>query len=161
MQHLLPVWRDDASCLHRMLTQLFQYNNIHTTCRYDVTLFKCSDDLELAYWLTLLYCGLSFLCFAATTCALVTLIYILTIHQTTSRLSFYVLCIIPSTFKVYIVYQATSPGDGKTSCKVWLTSVERLRCSNDVKTRNLLNFAGVSQTKEPISAVSGLKFTIL
>jgi len=36
-----------------------------------------------------------------------------------------------------------SPGDGQTSCKVWLTSVERRRCSNEAKTRNQLKFAGV------------------
>jgi len=36
--------------------------------------------------------------------------------------------------KVYI--ECTSPGDGQTSCKVWLISVERPRCSNEAKTRN-------------------------
>ena len=30
----------------------------------------------------------------------------------------------------------TSSGDGRASCKVWLTSVERRRCSNEAKTRN-------------------------
>ena len=34
-------------------------------------------------------------------------------------------------------------------------------CSNAAKTRNQLKFAGVPQIVEPISAVSGLKFTIL
>jgi len=34
-------------------------------------------------------------------------------------------------------------------------------CSNDAKTRNPLKFAGMPQTPEPISAVSGPKFTIL
>ena len=34
-------------------------------------------------------------------------------------------------------------------------------CSNASKTRNQLKFAGVPQTPEPISAVSGPKFTIL
>ena len=34
-------------------------------------------------------------------------------------------------------------------------------CSNAAKTRNPLKFAGVPQTPEPISAVSGRKFTIL
>jgi len=57
--------------------------------------------------------------------------------------------------------QWTSPGDGQTSCKVWLTSVERHRCSNEAKRRNPLKFAGVLQTRQPISAVSGPKFTIL
>ena len=33
-------------------------------------------------------------------------------------------------------------------------------CSNAAKTRNLMKFAGVPQTLEPISAVSGPKFTI-
>jgi len=34
-------------------------------------------------------------------------------------------------------------------------------CSNAAKTRNQLKFAGVPQMAEPISAVSGPKFTIL
>jgi len=34
-------------------------------------------------------------------------------------------------------------------------------CSNAAKTRNRLKFAGVPQTPEPISAVSGPNFTIL
>jgi len=34
-------------------------------------------------------------------------------------------------------------------------------CSNAAKTRNLLKFAGVPQTGQPISAVSGPKFAIL
>ena len=34
-------------------------------------------------------------------------------------------------------------------------------CSNAAKTQNLLKFVGVHQTPEPISAVSGPKFTIL
>jgi len=55
----------------------------------------------------------------------------------------------------------TSPGDGQTSWKVWLTSVERHRCSNEAKTRTPLKFAGVPQTRQLISAVSRLKFTIL
>jgi len=55
--------------------------------------------------------------------------------------------------KMYI--QCTSPGDGQTSCKVWLTSVEWHRCSNKAKMRNPLKFAGVPQTCQPISAVSG------
>ena len=57
--------------------------------------------------------------------------------------------------------KCTSPGDGKTSWKVWLVSGGRRRCSNEGKTRNSLKFAGVSQTPETISAVSGPKFTIL
>ena len=37
----------------------------------------------------------------------------------------------------------------------------RVPCSNAAKTRNPLKFAGVPQTPEPFSAVSGPKFTIL
>ena len=55
-----------------------------------------------------------------------------------------------------IVY--SSPGDGQTFCKILLTSIERRRCS---KTRNRLKFAGVAQTHQQISAVSGSKFTIV
>jgi len=44
--------------------------------------------------------------------------------------------------------------------KVWLASGERRRCSNEGKTRNTLTRL-VSQTPEPISAVSGPKFAIL
>jgi len=57
---------------------------------------------------------------------------------------------------VYIVYQ---PKDSQTSCKVLLASGERRRCSNKTNTRNPLKFAGyVPHTRQPISAVSGLKF---
>ena len=45
--------------------------------------------------------------------------------------------------------------------KVWLTPTTRVPCSNAAKTRNQLKFAGVPQTTGPISAASGLKFTIL
>jgi len=45
--------------------------------------------------------------------------------------------------------------------KVWLTPTTGVPCSNVAKTRNLLKFAGVSQTNEAISAASELKFTIL
>ena len=37
----------------------------------------------------------------------------------------------------------------------------RVPCSNAAKTQNTLKFVGVPQTPEPISAVSGPKFTIL
>ena len=57
--------------------------------------------------------------------------------------------------------QCTSPGDGQTSCNVWLASGDRRRWSNEGKTRNRLKFAGVLQTGKPISAVSGPKFAIL
>jgi len=55
----------------------------------------------------------------------------------------------------------SSLGDGQTSCKVWMASGERRRCSNEVKTRNTLKFAGVSKTRQQISAVNRPKFTIL
>jgi len=44
---------------------------------------------------------------------------------------------------------------------VWLTPSTRVPCSNAVKTRKPLKFAGVLQTSEPISSVSEPKFTIL
>ena len=44
--------------------------------------------------------------------------------------------------------------------KVWLTPTARVPCSNAAKTRNPIKFAGVPQTAERISAVSGPKFTI-
>ena len=44
---------------------------------------------------------------------------------------------------------------------VWLTPTTRVPCSNAAKTRKPLKFAGVPETPEPISAVSGPKFTIL
>jgi len=44
---------------------------------------------------------------------------------------------------------------------VWLMHTARVLCSNAAKTRNLLKFAGVPQTRQQISAVSGQKFTIL
>ena len=43
----------------------------------------------------------------------------------------------------------------------WLTPTTRVPCSNAAKTRNLLKFAGVPQSRQQISAVSGPKFTIL
>jgi len=57
--------------------------------------------------------------------------------------------------------QCSSPEHGQILCKVWLASGERRRCINEGKTRNPLKFAGVSQTLEPISAVSWPKFAIL
>ena len=44
---------------------------------------------------------------------------------------------------------------------VWLTPTTRVSCSNAAKMQNPLKFEGVPQTPEPISAVSGPKFTIL
>ena len=46
-------------------------------------------------------------------------------------------------------------------CKVCLASGERRHCSIEGKTRIRLKFAAVPKTLELISAVSGLKFTIL
>ena len=40
-------------------------------------------------------------------------------------------------------------------------SVDRCQCSNKAKMQNPWKFAGVPQTCQPISAISGLKFTIL
>ena len=40
------------------------------------------------------------------------------------------------------VLQCSSPGDGQTSCEVWLAYGERRRCSNEGKTRNPLNLLG-------------------
>jgi len=37
----------------------------------------------------------------------------------------------------------TSTGDGQRSCKVWLASGERRRCSNEANMRNPLQFAAV------------------
>jgi len=39
--------------------------------------------------------------------------------------------------------------------KVWLTATTRLPCSNAAKTRNLLKFARMPQTGQPISALVG------
>ena len=49
----------------------------------------------------------------------------------------------------------------KHRAKLWLTSVERRRCSNEAKARNPLKFAWVPQTVKPMSAVSRPTFTIL
>jgi len=38
-----------------------------------------------------------------------------------------------------------NPEDGRTSCKVWLTFIQRRRCSNKAKAQNPLKFAGVPQ----------------
>jgi len=45
--------------------------------------------------------------------------------------------------------------------KVWLTPTTRVSRSNAAKTRTPFKFARVPQTGKPISAASGLKFTIL
>jgi len=60
---------------------------------------------------------------------------------------------------------ASAQRDGRPASvqrrKVWLMPTTRVPCSNAAKTRNRLKFAGVPQTPEPISAVSGPKFAIL
>jgi len=45
--------------------------------------------------------------------------------------------------------------------KVWLTLTTRVPCINAAKTQNPLKLAGVPQTRQQISDVSGPKFTIL
>ena len=59
---------------------------------------------------------------------------------------------------------AALPNIGGALCssrKVWLTPTTGVPCSNAAKTRNPLKFAGMPQTRQQISAASGLKFTIL
>jgi len=59
---------------------------------------------------------------------------------------------------------AAVPNIGGALCstpQIWLTPTTRVPCSNAAKTRNPLKFAGVPQTPELISAVSGPKFVIL
>ena len=50
--------------------------------------------------------------------------------------------------KVYRPIYCTRPGDVETPCKVLLASVQRLRCSDEARTRNRLKFAGVSKTRQ-------------
>jgi len=45
-------------------------------------------------------------------------------------------------------------------CKVWLMPTSRVPCSNAATMRNPLKFAGVTQTRQQISAGSRPKFTI-
>jgi len=62
--------------------------------------------------------------------------------------------------KMYI--WCTSPGDAKHRAKFGSPPVNDVAAySNEGKTRNPLKFAGVPQTPEPISAVSGPKFVLL
>jgi len=44
---------------------------------------------------------------------------------------------------------------------VWLMPTTRVPYSSAAKTRNPLKFAGVPQTRQQISAISGPKFTVL
>jgi len=55
---------------------------------------------------------------------------------------------------------ATRPNTGGASVECYWAA-ERRRCSEEAKMRNPLNFAGVPQTRQPISAINGRKFTIL
>jgi len=61
--------------------------------------------------------------------------------------------------KIYI--ECTITEDSQTSCKLWLISVEWRWCIDKAKTTNPLKVAGVPQTRQPISVISGRKFTIL
>jgi len=54
---------------------------------------------------------------------------------------------------------AALPNIGGALCKVYLSPT--VPCSNAAKTRNPLQFAGVLQTRQQISAISMPKFTIL
>ena len=54
---------------------------------------------------------------------------------------------------------ANAQPDGRPAAK--FVQRPKVGCSNAAKTKNLLKFVGVPQTPEPISAVSGPKFTIL
>jgi len=56
---------------------------------------------------------------------------------------------------IIIVYQP------KRRPNMCLTTIERRRCSHEATTPNPLKFAGVPQTRQLISAVSGPKFTCL
>jgi len=59
----------------------------------------------------------------------------------------------PAEYRWHLLFNAAKFG--------WRPLYYRVPCSNDAKTRNTLKFAEVPQTPAPISAVSGLKFTIL
>jgi len=59
---------------------------------------------------------------------------------------------------------ANAQRDGRPAEYRWrpvLTPTTRVLCSNAAKTRNPLKFAGVAQTHEPVSAISGPMFTTL
>jgi len=56
---------------------------------------------------------------------------------------------------------ANAQRHGRPAEHSWLMLTTWLPCSNDAKKQNPLKLAGVPQTPEPISAISGLKFTIL
>jgi len=56
--------------------------------------------------------------------------------------------------KMYI--QCTSPGDSQTSCKVWLASGQRRRCSNEGKTRNRGNLLGCPKLLNRFQRLVGL-----
>ena len=75
-------------------------------------------------------------------------------------------CQVTLTLKWELEMWANAQRDGRPAesvqrRKVWLTPSTRVPCSNVAKTRNPLKFVGVPQTRQQISAVSRLKFTIL
>jgi len=53
------------------------------------------------------------------------------------------------------------PAEYRWRRKFLLMPTTRVPCSNAAKTRNPLKFSVVPQTPEPMSAISGPKFTIL
>jgi len=89
--------------------------------------------------------------------------------QTTKHTSHTQLHHMPA-FQRYLEMWANAQHDGRPAeyrwhplfnAEVWLTPTTRVLCSNTAKMRNPLKFAGVPQTRQRISAVSGPKFTIL
>jgi len=56
---------------------------------------------------------------------------------------------------------AALPNISSALCSTPLTPTTKVPCTNAAKTRNPFKFAGVPQTRQQISAVSGPKFTIL
>ena len=56
---------------------------------------------------------------------------------------------------------AALPNIGGALCSTRHSLADAVPCSNAAKTRNLLKFAEVLQTRQQIPAVSGSKFTIL
>jgi len=76
------------------------------------------------------------------------------------------LCCISSNKKCGLMpnVMVALPNTGGALCSMRQSLADahyKMPCSNAAKTQSLLKFAGVPQTPEPISAVSGPKFTIL
>jgi len=82
----------------------------------------------------------------------------LSIRRSNSQMKSKCIC---NIFKARNVSQRPSVAPSVQRRKAWLTPTTRVPCSNAAKTRTPLKFGGVPQTPEPISAVSGTKFTIL